>query len=807
MNEPLRAEWFLSRVHLHPPPQIPSLVKPQAQDSTSLLPGNHEEARLLLVQQRVADPDYISLEKQERRSFRTRIQKEAVYSRDIWDFTNHEVAKVLDTLLSANQLPPVGVAHSLLSHSTLASLDELWCHLQDPHLDNKRKGFSRHSTSSQPASSPQYQMTWLDKATSHLNMDYIHLLCQIGISQEVLTRAFGVALSAYSMDAMKLLLSFGAVASSYQQLIKDYISHGRFDLLELLLSAPNSMSTAAWVECLNHQTTTWEPNPGPKQSIPSNIFLMCAANRPDLVCESLFLASLESQNLETTAILLAYAVSTGGFMFSEKTGIIERACALASHVRDNDHRLAFFIMLDKARLMGDNPTLREELVRNVKARHLPLIKILVDAGVAIDTPEHHALYWASSQLDFEVLDLLKSGTFLYPVSLALNYVPDSTSELAMMRFISTLGPFPTTDGLLDPHLFRAVRNKQYGLARILLDQGASVEFEQGASIQAALVAADMGMLELLLQYPCSPEILSAKVPIAMMIFPRSSRLLMKTRHPIDIEELSKAFFESVSGQIDDLKIAKMLLKKYRTLAGAMADDSANGKTMALLSKTLTAGGDDETANLAFNHVSKNISLNAGVRLNLLTLLLHYNISQASLHDAFAVEVQAGVPNVSIIRLLLANTYHADQDKAARFTLACTKGPEAMLQSLRRHVGLRAVLSTILSSMPEESDIARAFRICIKKQPGGFTIKMDELLFECILKFPEGTELLDILLDYGVSAAANIDLRLFEGWDSEPCTALIWCLHSQPRVHNNVILHLLNRGQDGMYYFSMVLLGR
>jgi ankyrin repeat protein len=56
-------------------------------------------------------------------------------------------------------------------------------------------------------------------------------------------------------------------------------------------------------------------------------------------------------------------------------------------------------------------------------------------------------------------------------------------------------------------------------------------------------------------------------------------------------------------------------------------------------------------------------------------------------------------------------------------------------------------------------------------------------------------LLKLLLNKGVSASATTLHSISEGWPPEQCTALIWALSSKPRVDNEVVRTLLERGGE------------
>jgi hypothetical protein len=293
-------------------------------------------------------------------------------------------------LMDQPLLPPAGVAQALLTTVNLVELGELWAHLTDATLEKRMKN-KRLSVKFDAL-----EMSWLDKAVEHDNVNYIHLLCQMQVSQEILDRAFGIALSKLSLRATKLLLSFGAVASGYEEAIDKQIKDRNLELVELLLSAPDSMDSATWKECLDEELSRAEVG----ETLSISFLLLLLSNREGLVSDSLLLSALRLHNVQATAIVLAYATSSEIFL-----NIRHQACELVSHCQDDNDRFMLFKLLSDSDLIEDSLPLREEMVKDTKARHIPLVKLLVQAGVEVD----EALRWAISHVDIELIEVLDCG--------------------------------------------------------------------------------------------------------------------------------------------------------------------------------------------------------------------------------------------------------------------------------------------------------------------------------------------------------------------------------------------------------------
>ncbi|OBS28326.1 hypothetical protein FPOA_02267 [Fusarium poae] len=399
VNKP-GVEWFLSKANLNPPPRLSRLTIPADQDFLHSDPPNRDTAHNLLVQARKCSPNYKPPESQAWHHLRTRSQKAALCNDLNWTFTKHEIATVFDKLLSQSTLPPAGVAQAVLMRARLSSMDELWGHLLDESLERRLRN-KQLSSDFIEFEATTIRMTWLDKVVSIDNINYIHLVCQMKVSQVVLDRALDIALSKPSLGVMKLLLTFGAVASSYVETIDIHIQARNMEFIELLLSAPNSMGVDTWEECLRREILR-ATNGG---TISVSFLLLLLANRLELVSPSLLLSTLRLENHQATAIVMAYSRSTQMFF-----NIRHQAFELVSCYQSNNKRRAFFSLLSDCELVEDSLLARKEVFEGVKARDIPLVKLLVGAGVTVDEPSYNALQWAVSQMDFEMIKILARGT-------------------------------------------------------------------------------------------------------------------------------------------------------------------------------------------------------------------------------------------------------------------------------------------------------------------------------------------------------------------------------------------------------------
>ncbi|KAI1063836.1 hypothetical protein LB506_005394 [Fusarium annulatum] len=678
MADTRRAEWFLSKASLQPPPRLGRLTEPPAQDFLPFSTTNRDAARQLLVQQRTSDPNYKPPDRQKRHLFRSKEQKAEACDTSQWSFTKHEVAKAFNALLAQEILPPAGVAQALLLHTTLTSLDELWGHLNDAQLEKRMK----RNRMSEILNFDSNGMTWLDTVTSRDNFNYVHLLCQTQASQGVLNRAFGMALSRSSLESMKLLLSFGAVASDYQDLIGQHIRARNLDLVRLLLSAPNSMAPSDWKACLEQDFARAEV----EEALSLSFILLLLSHRPELVLESFLLSALRLQSYQATAVMLGYAYSNQVFF-----AIRHQVCEIISQYQNGNQRLAFFTLLSHSGLVGDNLVTREELVKEVLARHLPLVKLLVHAGVAVDVSPHNALKWAVSQLDFDTLEILRHGTLSLPASQVLSYLPDNIPEPDLVHFMNMFGSMGLGGQQLDSCLVRAAQRKQQHLVQTLLHYGASVEAEEAAAIRAAIISADLYVLSLLLQGQCAPAILSTLIPTAMEIPPRTMRFSVMQcliKKGVEGQSLGTALLQLLSeeGNIDS-DLTKLLIDNGAPL-DCTSDVDASPLVQAIkkgdvtvLNMLCSAKPTAEVLAAALPFAFSTIAaFGYDVALELMTLLLKQGASGPPLNETFLKAIASDVPP-GFVQLLTEHGADVNYSSGQAFVMAIEMDKSSLLELL------------------------------------------------------------------------------------------------------------------------------
>lgn len=386
-----------------------------------------------------------------------------------------------------------------------------------------------------------------------------------------------------------------------------------------------------------------------------DLLLLCLAHRPDVACRELLDVALASQNLQATASILAYGHLLGD-------SVRNRACSYAVCIPDHGLRYEFFKVLVACDLVTDDWTLPDELMKDVKARQLPLIKLLADAGVTLDTAPagsgifgslpslelgkglrmepNTAFHWAVRNMDLEILECFKGGKLSAGISTALKFVPESITESDMLRFVEILGPRGLDVQWLNSWLIRAVRSRHIELVKALIRYGASIEFKQASSVQIALENADFGILGILLLNECSPTILSSTIPTAMALTPNPIRLQAMealVKKGVLPQELLDQLGRLIVGDDDlDSELIQLLLQNGGPGVGLSNDivaGAASRGDLSILKKVCDAGPRSEALSEAVP-TAFTVSNTCGydVALDMIKLLLQKGAAGEPIHS-------------------------------------------------------------------------------------------------------------------------------------------------------------------------------
>jgi len=676
-------------------------------------------------------------------------------------------------------------------------------------------------------------------ATRRGNSSILRMLCDAGPRNETLSKAVPVAFCVMdtcgydvALDMIKLLLQNGAAGLPiHQTLLAAAKQDFRLNIVRLLVehgADANYASGASFGVAL-------------KTSNFKLLRILCALCTPSLASmESGFFMAIDQRyyNLEALELLLSstrYAnVALNTLWSSEKLrgnpNITTIVSCLLRHGLDVNLRngvlLSFaiqeknVILLD--RILSANPSITSltaafHTATNAQSRSLELdtMKLLLGKAKSAEIGQSESLLqqtYSALSGDFAGLRLLlRHKAVATPHTFTKACLTTASSPISWNKkqqiFESLLA---ASAGVVIEDMSKLLADSVTSLPectqlpQLLLARGAEVKFE---TLKVALEKSSLKLLDVLVS-----SIKSADTVVKTFKHARNTTIGLDRRYwiyqhllgkGIPSDDVSEAFLDSLEADnLGDLSFPKLLLEN-----GA-SPGYQNGKpfSLALRANSLVAVRlltqylvDDSMATVAFDVVCKTPLLKKHVRMEIYRSLLEWNISKSSISQALVDSFKGGHPDISFLRLLLAKGADPNKDNSHCFAVASKTGALAEFQALSKYAKLPEVLKVLLNNFQEEWEIIRWFKVCLEEQPRLGKIDQDELVFQCLRKFPGGATLLKLLLDQGVSASAKMDHCLCASWKPEPCTALIWALFSKPRIENNVILVLLSRGDAGMLH--------
>ncbi|KAK4228270.1 hypothetical protein QBC38DRAFT_454496 [Podospora fimiseda] len=312
--------------------------------------------------------------------------------------------------------------------------------------------------------------------------------------------------------------------------------------------------------------------------------------------------------------------------------------------------------------------------------------------------------------------------------------------------------------------------------RLIASRGAKVEPE---AVEVALRESPVSLFELLAKTQTTSTITNLFGLALRTKMDRDRRYSICAFLGRDIpqEALSEALVMSLHPEeIHNLSLPKLLLKHgallghKKCLAFSLALRAESFEAVSLLSLHIR---DSNTASTLFD-----MALNtAGLSPDLLVwtsfcLLPQWNILKSCLYRALVGNLTNGPLHTPLV------------------DLAISKGA-----TLSEHAELQVLLKGLINLSSHESTVWRLYNVLLEQLSfSAAKIENNELLFQCLSKFPRGRCVLRKLLDAGLSVSAQINHSLCPNLPPEPCTLLIWALFHTPKIENDVILELLTQGR-------------
>lgn len=151
-------------------------------------------------------------------------------------------------------------------------------------------------------------------------------------------------------------------------------------------------------------------------------------------------------------------------------------------------------------------------------------------------------------------------------------------------------------------------------------------------------------------------------------------------------------------------------------------------------------------------------------------------------------------NSHTVRLLLRKGANVPRKGIA---LACASDRAPLFRVLCQYSKLAdMVVEEILKGCDTEAKALQWLKVWAHKRPSKTKLAEETLFFLCLQQFPDGANLLSLLLENGLPVPAMVSHCTHEDFGTEQCTTLIWALLSKPRIATGTIMVLLKRSYDG-----------
>ncbi|KAI1359878.1 hypothetical protein F5Y08DRAFT_349264 [Xylaria arbuscula] len=471
---------------------------------------NRSRVRERLIDLRKGESTWKDPKEQKRRRIRDLLSKgktDYLSNTDNWEFSNFEIGRAIDSLLIEGHQDIVGDVVALMEMSPLLSRD-LWLHAQDKKVE---------SLLAKGRKPPQLnnQCRWLDLAVQMGSVDLITVLCHREMSKEDINSALFTSLANNEYALARELLRFGAAFPDSAVLVPAIESHPPdLEYLRLWLTAIEPPNSVATLKAMG--TVTCSPPGHQAHDQILDLLLTNWAISPSDAYDLLVSAISARNRLSTIRISRAVNQSWSAAFLGDGG---DSAVSKATTIEDTALRKIFIEFLLAAGAQPNTLKLREELMNNVQNNQIDLVKLLIRYGVPPHNPDSSSIDWAVHQANVDVLKILLSADVPpFRASGAVNNIPASASQDVQISLLSLLLQKGATGKPLDKLLVRAVTDNLPSLVRTLLQNKASINFNDASAVRIAIQHTRLELLDTLLNSTIAkPAILVKALPVAMAV--------------------------------------------------------------------------------------------------------------------------------------------------------------------------------------------------------------------------------------------------------------------------------------------------
>lgn len=462
------------------PPLSPPVALPNFATENDI-----SEVRRKLTERRQAS-GYKDPSKKITNILKSKKEKQDLKNPENWTFSNAERRDLLDATikgggtLGSSSGSSAGFAQAIIELPDHSPLDVNIRQQSDEPIEKKARRDSATRTSAGYSD-------WLEIAAAQTNgAPFVALLCSRGTRQNALDKSLGIALTNFgstltsnSGRTIEQLLIYGAETGEYAAKFLEAVRLGNIDVVYLFLRAPKQLHLAVLSDAL--------------------------------------LSAVTSRSYQLVAILLAHGADTN----------YRAGAPVLSAIQQADLQLTSLLLTASPaefdpRHASPALTLISMFPQRSKTQFLQL---LLSVGVdANNDALQDELCWAVAQLQFDLIEVLVRGDVSpSSASKAVESIPAEASEQDALRLFRLLVSRGAKGGPWGAVLLAAVSYGHMALCEALVENGASIDYENAHAVRIALRNQDLALVGILTRASSSPSVLAKALPQAMKMPGKTQR--------------------------------------------------------------------------------------------------------------------------------------------------------------------------------------------------------------------------------------------------------------------------------------------
>lgn len=467
-----------------PVARLPPLSPPSALPNFAT-ESDISEVRRSLTERRQAS-GYKDPSKKITNILKSKKEKQDLKNPENWTFSNAERRHLLDATikgggtLGASSGSSAAFAQSIIEFPDHPPLDVNIRQQSDEPIDKKAR---RDSAARDSA----VYSDWLEIAAAQANgAPFVALLCSRGTRQTALDKSLGIALTNLGATltsnmgrSIEQLLMYGAETGEYAARFLEAVRLGNIDVVFLFLRAPKQLHLAVLSDAL--------------------------------------LSAVRTRSYQLVAILLAHGADVN----------YRAGAPVLSAIQQADLQLTSLLLTASPAEFDPrhaNPALPliSKFPQQLKTHFLQLLlSVGVDANI---DALHDELCWAVAQLQFDLTEVLLRGDVCPDAaSKAVESIPAEASEQDALRLLRLLTAKGAKGGPWGAVLLSAVGFGHMNLCEALVENGASIDYENAHAVRLALRNQDLALVATLMKASSSPSVLAKALPQAMKMPGKAQR--------------------------------------------------------------------------------------------------------------------------------------------------------------------------------------------------------------------------------------------------------------------------------------------